>query len=126
MESVDPLWPDDPEIENMQPSYTDALAQLLPVFFPDILYWLDGDGQPRFPEFAANIKPTAFAPGITFGSGTMSPIDYMVALAEGHEPLPRSVNIRSIQSLGPSNTFKFHFTQYAVRRAAGWAAQCRG
>ena len=41
VESVDPLWPDDPGIENMKPSYTDALAQLVPVFFPDILYRLD-------------------------------------------------------------------------------------
>ena len=121
VESVDPLWPDDPDIENMQPSYTDALAQLLPVFFPDILYWLDGDGQPRFPEFAANVRPTAFAPGIDFGSGTMSPIDYMVAMAEGTEPLPADLNIRSILGLAFSNALKFHFTQYAVRRAAGWA-----
>ncbi|MCZ6759772.1 MAG: amidase family protein [Gemmatimonadetes bacterium] len=121
VESVDPLWPDDPDIENMQPSYNDALAEFIPVFFPDMLYRLDGAGQPVFPEFAEKIKPTEFAPGVTFGSGTMSPIDYMVALAEGHEPLPRSVNIRSIQNLGPSNTFKFHFTQYVVRRAAGWA-----
>ena len=121
VESVDPLWPDDPDIENMQPSYNDALAEFIPVFFPDMLYRLNSAGQPVFPEFAAKIKPTEFAPGVIFGSGTMSPIDYMVALAEGYEPLPRSVNIRSIQNLGPSNTFKFHFTQYVVRRAAGWA-----
>lgn len=121
VESVDPLWPDDPTIENMHPSYNDALAQLLPVLFPDILYWLDGNGEPRFPEFAAKIKPTEFAPGVTFGSGTMSPIDYMVAIAEGTEPLPSGLNIRSILGLAFSNALKFHFTQYAVRRSAGWA-----
>ncbi len=121
VESVDPLWPDDPDIENMAPSYTDALVQLLPVLFPEILYWLDGDGQPRFPEFAAKIKPTEFAPGITFGSGTMSPVDYMVGLAEGTEPPPASLNIRSIMTLGFSNAMKFHVTQYLVRRSADWA-----
>ncbi len=147
VESVDPLWPDDPDIENMQPSYTDALAQLLPVLFPDILYWLDGTdrsvyddagpgdgrpnisgvvvagdrGQPRFPGFAAKIKPTEFAPGVTFGSGTMSPIDYMVAMAEGNEPPPADLHIRSIMGLGFSNAMKFHITQYLVRRAADWA-----
>jgi Asp-tRNA(Asn)/Glu-tRNA(Gln) amidotransferase A subunit family amidase len=121
VESVDPLWPDDPDIENMQPSYNEALAQLLPVFFPDILYRLDDGGQPAFPEFAAKIQPTEFAPGRTFGSGTMNPIDYMVALAEGSEPLPAGLNIRSIQNLARSMAFRFHFTQYAVRRAAGWA-----
>jgi len=121
VESVDPLWPDDPDIENMQPSYTDALAQLLPVFFPDMIYRLNGSGQPSFPEIAATIKPTEFVPGVFHGSGTMDPIDYMVALAEGQVPIPRSLNIRSIQYIAPSNAFKFHFTQYAVRRAAGWA-----
>ena len=40
VESVDPLWPGDPSMENMNPSYTRALAQLVPVFFPDILYRL--------------------------------------------------------------------------------------
>jgi len=121
VESVDPLWLDDPDIENMRPSYNDALAELLPVFFPDMLYRLDGADQPVFPEFAAKIKPIEFAPGVVHGSGDMDPLDYMVALAEGLEALPRSVNIRSIQNLGPANTFKFLFTQYAVRRAAGWA-----
>ena len=86
VESVDPLWPDDPEIEDMSPSYTDALAQLVPVLFPDMLYWLDSDGEPLFPDFAASITPIEFAPGIIHGSGEMSPIDYMVALAEGEVP----------------------------------------
>ena len=35
------------------------------------------------------IKPTEFAPGKTFGSGTMAPVDYMVALADGKTPRPR-------------------------------------
>jgi Asp-tRNA(Asn)/Glu-tRNA(Gln) amidotransferase A subunit family amidase len=121
VESVDPLWPDDPDIENMSPSYNDALAQLIPVFFPDMLYRLDDDGQPEFPEFATRIKPTEFGPGIVHGTGAMDPIDYMVALAEGQEPLPRSVNIRSIQNVGGANTFKFHVNQYLIRRVAGWA-----
>ena len=71
VESVDPLWPDDPNIENMQPSYSDALAELIPVFYPDIIYWLDDSGQPWFPEIAARIKRTEYAPGGFHGSGTM-------------------------------------------------------
>jgi Asp-tRNA(Asn)/Glu-tRNA(Gln) amidotransferase A subunit family amidase len=121
VESVDPLWPDDPDIENMQPSYHDALAELIPVFYPDIIYWLDRAGQPAFPEIAARIKRTEYAPGVFHGSGTMEPIDYMIALATGQEPLPRSLNIRSIQYVAPSNDFRFHFTKYATRRAADWA-----
>ena len=97
VESVDPLWPGDPSMEKMSPSYTQALAQLVPVFFPDILYRLRGDGQPQFPEFAAKIKPTEFAPGKTFGSGAMKPIDYFLALAEGKVPIPKNLNIRAIE-----------------------------
>ncbi|HLJ24930.1 MAG TPA: amidase family protein [Candidatus Acidoferrales bacterium] len=123
VESVDPLWPGDPGMEKMKPSYTDALTQLVPVFFPDILYRLTAAGQPQFPEFAAKIKPTEFAPGKIFGSGTMKPIDYMVELAEGRVPVPRNLNIRAIEEVVESNAFTFHFNQYALRRAADWKAR---
>ena len=120
VESVDPLWTPDPSMQKMNPSYTQALAQLVPVFFPDILYRLRGNGEPQFPEFAAKIKPTEFAPGKTFGSGTMKPIDYFLALAEGQVPIPKNLNIRAIEEEVESNAFTFHFNQYASRRAADW------
>jgi len=123
VESVDPRWVDDPTIENMTTSYTKAVAELIPVFFPDILYRLKSDGTPLFPEFAAAIKPTAFAPGVTFGSGTMTPADYMVALADGKIPVPRNLNIQTIQPQAESKAFRFHFVQYATRRAADWKAR---
>ena len=75
-----------------------------------MLYWLDSEGEPLFPDFAASITPTEFAPGIIHGSGEMSPIDYMVALAEGEVPAPEGFNLRSILTLGMSNAFKFHVT----------------
>jgi len=121
VESTDPLWPDDPDIENMNPSYTRALTQLLPVIFPDILYRLNESGTPLFPEFAAAIKPTEFAPGKIFGTGTLAPVDYLVGLAEGTIAPPSNLNIRSIQQKPQASTFRFHFQQYAQRRAADWA-----
>lgn len=127
VESVDPLWPDDPDIENMTTTYTRAIAELVPVFFPDVLYRLTSAGTPLFPEFAALIKPTEFAPGKTFGSGSMAPIDYMVGLANGRIPPPKNLNIRTLasgrtsQEIATSMTFRFHFAQYATRRAADWA-----
>ena len=120
VESVDPLWPEDPGIKKLNPSYSQALAQLVPVFFPDILYRLTRDGQPQFPEFAAKIKPTEFAPGKILGSGAMKPIDYMLDLAEGRTPLPKNLNIRAIEEEIEPNAFTFHFNQYASRRAADW------
>ncbi len=123
VESVDPRWPDDPEIPNMNPSYTQALAQLLPVIFPEILYRLTPDGKPEFPDFAARIKPTEFEPGKVFGSGTMTPVDYLVALADGRVPIPANLNIRIIQQQVDAMMFRFHFPQYAMRRAADWKAR---
>lgn len=120
VESVDPLWPEDPSLKKLNPSYTQALAQLVPVFFPDILYRLTRDGQPQFPEFASKIKPTEFAPGKTLGSGTMKPIDYMLDLAEGRTAIPKNLNIRAIEEEIEPNAFTFHFNQYASRRAADW------
>jgi amidase len=123
VESSDPLWPDDPAVENMTTSYTKALAELVPVFFPELLYRLNNQGAPVFPEFAAAIKPTGFAPGKTFGSGTMTPTNYMVALANGKIAPPRGLNIRTIQTLAEERQFTFHVAQYLQRRADDWAAR---
>ncbi|MEO5824038.1 MAG: amidase family protein [Vicinamibacteraceae bacterium] len=136
VESSDPKFPDDPTIENMTTSYTKAVAELIPVFFPDILYRVTKGGggrrgrtaaanaefTPVFPDFAAAITPTPFAPGVTFGSGSMQPADYMVALADGKVPIPSNLNIRTIQPQAESKAFRFHFVQYATRRAADWKA----
>lgn len=122
VESTDPRWPGDPEIEDMQTSYTSALVQLIPQLYPDLLYRVN-NGMPQFPEFASAITPTEFEPGLTFGTGSKTPIDYLIDLAEGVEPPPAKLNIRSVQNLAGSRTFRFHFVQYARRRAADWAAK---
>jgi len=123
VESVDPDWKDDPDIENMNPTYSQALAQLVPVIFPEILFRLTRDGKPEFPEFVAAIIPTEFAPGKTFGTGTMKPIDYMEALANGRVPIPKNLNIRVIQQEAESMNFHYMFMNYAQRRAADWKAR---
>jgi amidase len=63
VESTDPLWHRDPDIEMMKVDFRQALAQLVPIFMPDILFRLGADGQPVFKEFAAAIEPTVFTPG---------------------------------------------------------------
>jgi amidase len=121
VESADPLWPDDPNIEDMKPSYTQALVQLLPVIYPDILYRLTGAGTPQFPDFANNIIPTEFAPGKTFGSGSQKPVDYMLRMTLGLEPIPQNLNIRIILAGGGSVLQRFMAPQYLQLRAADWA-----
>jgi amidase len=121
VESADPLWPPDPAIERMQTDFRRALARLVPVFMPDLLFRLDRNRQPLFKEFAAAIVPTEFMRGVVFGSGTMQPIDYMVEMAEGRVTPPTNLNIATVQQQELAMAFRFHIPQYLSRRAADWA-----
>jgi len=120
VESSHPRWQRDPEVEQMTVDFGKALARLVPVFMPDLLFRLGRDGTPIFKEFAAAIVPTEFMPGKVFGSGTMQPIDYCVALAEGRIAPPINLDLGTIQQQELANTFRFHISQYLMRRAADW------
>ena len=120
VESSDPNWQRDSDIELMTVDFRRALARLLPVFMPDILFRLNKDGQPLFKEFAAAIVPTEFASGKVFGTGTMTPIDYFVELADERIMPPINLDIATIQEQKLANTFRFHIPQYLKRRAADW------
>ena len=123
VESSDPLWKKDPDIEQMTVDYRIALARLIPVFMPDILYRLDANGQPVFMEFAAAIVPTEFAPCKVFGSGKMKPIDYMLEMSEGRIAPPSNLDLATVQHQAPQTAFRFHINQYLSRRAADWKAK---
>ena len=107
----------------MKTDHRTALARLVPVFMPDILYRLTAEGQPLFKEFAAAILPTEFAPGKVFGSGKMKPIDYMLELAEGRIAPPANLDLGTVQQQAPQMAFRFHINQYLSRRAADWKAK---
>jgi amidase len=123
VESLDPRWMPDPDIEQMTTDFRRALARLIPLIMPDILYRLDTDGQPVFKDFAGAIVPTEFIPGKVFGGGTMKPIDYMVALAGGQIPPPSNLDIVTVQQQVLANAFRFHISQYLSRRAEDWKAR---
>lgn len=123
VESRDPLWTPDPELEQMTTDFRTALARLVPVFMPDILFRLDANGQPLFPDFATAILPTEFAPGKVFGSGPLRPIDYCVEMAEGRIGGPANLDIATIQQQELAMAFRFHIPQYLSRRAADWRAR---
>src|SRR6516162_5172993 len=123
VESSDSRWTPDPDIEQMTIDFRRALARLIPLIMPDILYRLGTDGQPVFKDFAAAIVPTEFMPGKVFGSGTMQPIDYMVALADGRIALPSNLDIATVQHQALANAFRFHISQYLSRRAENWKAR---
>jgi Asp-tRNA(Asn)/Glu-tRNA(Gln) amidotransferase A subunit family amidase len=104
----------------MKVDFRRALARLVPVFMPDLLFRLGPDGQPVFKEFAAAIEPTEFLRGKVFGRGTMKPIDYCVELAEGRIEPPVNLDIATIQEQELATTFRFHIPQYLTRRAEDW------
>ncbi|MDA9545619.1 hypothetical protein ACM43_14485 [Bradyrhizobium sp. CCBAU 45321] len=120
VESGDLLWKPDPDLEQMKVDFRRALAQLIPLFMPDLLFRLDRDGTPLYKDFEAKIEPTEFLPGKVFGDGKLKPIDYFVAMAEGQIDLPSNLDIATIQPQQPSNTFRYHISQYLLRRAADW------
>ena len=123
VESSDPLWAPDPDLEPMQTDFRRALARLVPVFMPELLFRLRPNGQPVFQEFADAIVPTEFAPGQVFGNGDMQPIDYCVELAEGRIAPPANLDIATIQQQELAMAFRFHIPQYLTRRAADWQAR---
>jgi hypothetical protein len=123
VESSDPLWRPDPDIEPMKTDFRRALARLVPVFMPELLFRLTPDGQPLFKEFAQAIVSTEFMPEKVFGSGTMQPIDYFVELAEERIEPPSNLDIATIQQQELALAFRFHIPQYLTRRAADWKAK---
>ena len=98
VESSDPLWERDQSVEAMTTDFRRALAKLVPVFMPDLLFRLGPDGQPVFKDFAAAVVPTEFLPGRVFGSGDFQPIDYFVQLAEGQIAPPSNLDLPTIQA----------------------------
>ena len=123
VESSHSLWQRDPELETMVTDFRRALARLVPVFMPELLFRLGPDGQPLFQEVAAAIVPTEFMPGKIFGTGTMQPIDYCIALAEERIVPPAHLDIATIQEQELAMAFRFHIPQYLARRAADWQAR---
>jgi amidase len=123
VESTDPLWTPDPDVETMKLDFRGALARLVPVLMPDLLFRLRNDGTPLFREFEAAIEPTEFMPGKVFGSGKMKPIDYCVAMANGRIAPPRNLDLATIQQQELAMAFRFHINQYLDRRATDWQAR---
>jgi hypothetical protein len=123
VESSDPWWRPDPDIEPMRTDFRRALARLVPVLMPELLFRLGPDGTPLFKEFAQAIVPTEFMPGKVFGGGTMQPIDYFLELSEGRIEPPSNLDIATIQQQELAMAFRFHIPQYLTRRAADWKAK---
>jgi amidase len=110
VESVDPLYADDPSIPNMAYDFQQAIAEILPFHMPEHLQRTGKDGALLYA-----------VPGFD-----VTKRDYMVKVAEGQAPLSASLNLRSINDGPPSASFGFNLAQYLLRRGDGrvkdWAS----
>jgi Asp-tRNA(Asn)/Glu-tRNA(Gln) amidotransferase A subunit family amidase len=101
VESVDPLYPDDPDVPNMTYTFRDAFAEILAHNVPEYFWQTNRDGTLRFAVPGWDVSTT----------------DYAIALALGDAPLSPDINLRTISS-GLDN-FKSPFTVNKYLRARG-------
>jgi Asp-tRNA(Asn)/Glu-tRNA(Gln) amidotransferase A subunit family amidase len=116
VESVEPLYADDPAVANMKYTFRDALAEILAHNVPEYFWQTTAGGELEFAVPGYDVRTK----------------DYAVALALGKAPLSDKLNLRRI-SLGLDNP-KSPFTQdkYLIERGderikdwASWVANAK-
>ena len=100
VESVDPLYPDDPAVENMAYTFQDALAETLPIHMPEYFATTTADGSLEFAVAGHDVTSKR----------------YLVRLAEGDAPLAPNLNLRRVTLSPATRSFAFHIDQYLARR----------
>jgi Asp-tRNA(Asn)/Glu-tRNA(Gln) amidotransferase A subunit family amidase len=88
VESVDPLYADDPAVANMKYTFEDALRQILPATAPEFLQQTTSSGELEFAVPGWDVKST----------------DYLVALSLGKAPLSDKLNLRRLAAGNYSNS----------------------
>lgn len=120
VESVDPLFPDDPTVPNMKYTFQDAFAEILPHNVPEFFFRKEGGTRGRG---GAETGELVYAvPGWDVTS-----VDYDVALAMHKAPLSPKVNLRTISAGGTANPSSLLDTnEYLAKRGDArikdWAA----
>jgi amidase len=101
VESVDPLYPDDPDVPNMEYTFQDGFAEIMPLNVPEYFFRTTSSGALLFavPDFDVRTK------------------DYLVKLALGKAPLSDNLNLRTITQ-GFDNTKRgaFNTAKYLAER----------
>jgi Asp-tRNA(Asn)/Glu-tRNA(Gln) amidotransferase A subunit family amidase len=103
VESVDPqpgLYEDDPDIPNMEYTFQDAIAEILPLHMPEYLSKTTSSGDLEFAVSGWDVTTR----------------DYMVAVAEGKAPLSDNLNMRRVLDTDTYFTNSFQMAQYLDRR----------
>lgn len=82
VETVDPLYPDDPEVPNIRYTFQDAFAEVLAHNVPEYFWQKNSRGELEFAVPGWDVTTT----------------DYAIALALGKAPLSQRLNLRRISS----------------------------
>jgi amidase len=100
VESVDPLYPDDPSVDNMKYTFTDAFREILAHNVPEYFWQKTRDGKLEFE-----------VPGWDVTS-----LDYAIALAMGKAPLSPKINLRRISANLDNSKSPFTVNKYLAER----------
>ena len=100
VESVDPLYPDDPAVPNMEYTFQDALAEILPIHMPEYFSKTTDAGALEFAVPGHDVTTKR----------------YLVQVGEGKAPLSPDLNLRRVTRAPPTRSFAFHIDQYLDRR----------
>ncbi|HEY3515566.1 MAG TPA: amidase family protein [Gammaproteobacteria bacterium] len=106
VEDIDPGYPDDPSIPNMEFGFNQAFAEVLPFAMPETFAW-KRDGKPQF----------------TLPDTDVTSRKYLVALSAHQAPLPNGMSFNTVFANAPNNegdisgyTFAFQLGQYLALR----------
>lgn len=100
VESVDPLYADDPSVPNMKYTFRDAFAEILPHVMPEYFFQTTRTGELEFAVPGWDVRT----------------IDYQLALALGRAPLSDRINLRRISSGLANPRGAFQIDKYLALR----------
>jgi Asp-tRNA(Asn)/Glu-tRNA(Gln) amidotransferase A subunit family amidase len=100
VESVDPLYPDDPAVANMRYTFQHGLAEILPFHMPEYLSKTTREGGLEF----------------ALEGHDVTTLEYAVKVSRGRVPWPQNLNLRRLVSFPAAYTFSFALNQYLLDR----------
>ena len=116
VESVDPLYADDPDVANMKYTFQDAFAEIVAHNVPEYFY----------------LKTPAGALEFAVPGYDVTSIEYAVAVATGKAPLSDKLNLRRVASGVDNPTTLFAVNKYLAERGdervkdwASWVANSK-
>jgi amidase len=100
VESVDPMYEDDPAVPNMKYTFQDAFREILPHNAPEYFWQKLASGELEFAVPGWDVRT----------------VDYAVALATGKAPLSPKINLRRISAQLGSPRSTFYVNKYLAER----------